>query len=266
MIRHRPRPRRDRPVLPDVRSSLVAAAHARAADTAHPAVPPRPARRPRWPVAALAAVGAGAAGAVGVALVPTPRDAPVPGPPRVVDARLAAATTGAQSAFAVFRGPSPQRPRNGAGPASRRDNLFLRPPIPDLPGDATDVAHARRLAIPGREIWVAPATMRGKAAICMRASSVLSAGTVGGTCAPLEAVGDTGLWMSGRPAPDDPRASWKEVQGLVPDGVREVVFDVARGERRTVRVHDNAVSASFERGPLGVRFVDAEGRRRRLRF
>ncbi|MGX6450124.1 hypothetical protein ACVU7I_18960, partial [Patulibacter sp. S7RM1-6] len=207
--------------------------------------------------------GAALAAATAIAvLVP---DAP-PHPADRPATATSAATTTVRTVYAVFRGRARSRDTTRDGTARAERQLFPVGSSLAFPGDAVDVDHARRLAVPDREVWVAPATVHGRPGVCMRVASALSSGVVTGACARLGAAVDDGLWMSGRPAPTAENASWKQVDGLVPDGVDEVVFRVGRGVERRVRVHDNAVSATFERGPLAARFVDAAGRTHRVRF
>lgn len=179
---------------------------------------------------------------------------PDPGSPARSRPNRAASMQAVRTEFAVFRVPL-------ENPTSRDGNLFDA-----LAPETGDPAAARRLAVPGREVWVAPGSRGGVAQLCMRVRSALDAGEVFGSCVRLEYARDHGLFMGSRPAPRSPHAHGREVAGLVPDGVLSVTFTFGDAPESEVPVHDNAVNAEFDRGPTGVRFRDARGKVHTTRF
>lgn len=230
-------------------------------------------RRPRRALAVLAVGGAAAVAAIaivgpgGEATVPTPVRAGPASQRGTVPTRT---VRQAQTEFAVFRGSAKTRPASSssstpgkATPGTSADgNLFAL-----FPSSLTivDPENARRLAVPDRDVWVAPGDRNGTPQICMQMRSTLDSAVVG-TCGSLAGARQRGIFLSTRPAPDSPNAARHEYAGLLPDGVTTVTFLLRDGTTREEPVHDNAVAVASETGIRGVRFVGADGKRQTVRF
>jgi hypothetical protein len=149
--------------------------------------------------------------------------------------------------FAVFRGP-PQGANPGNPFAGSTTSLV-----------DVDPASARRLDIPGANVWVAASATQ----VCVAGALVDGGSAVTGSCARPTQIVDGGLSGEGRPAPADVAAEHlpagtTDVYGLVPDGVGRVTFTFADGGDRTLAVTDNGYAGTFPSSPTRISYRDRD--------
>jgi hypothetical protein len=221
----------DTPRIPDLERDLVAAARR--------LTPVRARRAPRiatLSTAAAVAIAAAIAFAAGAGSDPQ------------------AAAEGVRSGgvllgdyFAVFR--SPAQAADPSNPFEGPMKSLLR----------VDPATARRLDVPGQDLWVAASDTQ----VCIAHVLINQGRSVAGACARPAQLVDDGLFGTGQPAPADILANHlpkgaTELAGLVPDGVSSVTITLADGSRQTIAANDNGVAATFPSTPTMVAFRDRD--------
>lgn len=197
--------------------------------------------------------------------------------PRLTTRRFTAltATAGAAAAALVaFLAGAGSDPQATATPI-RSDGVVLGdsfgafrvPPPADLTGNpfaerrglvTVDPASARRLTVPGPDVWIAADDRQ----VCIGVASITEARSFAGACARPAQIIDGGLFTMSRPAPADVTASGlpegtTQIAGLLPDGVKSVTFTLADGSQRQAAVTGNGVTITVRSLPAKVSFRDA---------
>jgi hypothetical protein len=130
-----------------------------------------------------------------------------------------------------------------------------------------DPTSARRLEVPGRNIWAVTSADE----VCISATSQIDPAVVGGACADASIVAQDGLLAGLDPSPADVKTrnlapDTTEITMLVPDGVLSVELALPGGARRVVAVASNIAATTLASRPSSARFVDSAGATRTIRF